>query len=69
MPKTQSQLQADLEAIEEVLNSGVTQVDVDGTRTQYDLDAMRQRASELRRKIRAMAMKRPRAANFDLGGF
>jgi hypothetical protein len=52
--------------LEEVLNSGATRVSVDGVDVSYDLEAIRRRLGELKRKQNAT--KRPRVAAADLSG-
>lgn len=65
--KSQSELEAELTAVEKKLSAGVSSTMVDGTKTEFDLDALRLRARELRSQIKTM--RRPRAVTIDLGGF
>lgn len=69
MAQTQAQIQAEIDAIDAKLNEGVTQVDVDGTRTVYDLDALREQRRQLQNKLRSYSLRRPRASGIFLGGF
>lgn len=69
MTKTQNELQAELDAIEAKLSSGVKSTTVDGTRIDLDFDTLRRRASELRRLITEQSAKRPVVSSIYLGGF
>lgn len=53
--------------LEAILNAGANDVSTDGDRTVFDLDSVRRRLAELRRK--QDATKRPRVAQVDLSGF
>ena len=65
--KSQSELEAELAAVEKKLSAGVSSMAVDNTKTEFDLDSLRLRAKELRSQIKSM--RRPRAASVYLGGF
>jgi len=52
--------------LEEIINSSVRDVMVDGTRAVYDFDAARKRLAELK-TLQGSAMARPRVARLDLG--
>ena len=69
MPKSQSQLQAELDAIETKLSMGVTQVTTNGTTTVIDLVALERRAKVLRSQIQSEKARRPVASSIELGGF
>lgn len=64
MAQTIDQEIADLEAI---LNAGATSMFTDGQKATWDLDQVRRRLGELRR--RKDHMRRPRIATIDLSGF
>jgi hypothetical protein len=53
--------------LEAILNSGATDVTVDGTRTVLNLDSVRKRIAELRRLDNAA--RRPVISQIDLSGF
>ena len=59
--------ETEIAQLEAILNAGTSDVTVDGVRTTFDLDSVRRRLAELRRK--QDATKRPRAAQIDLSGF
>lgn len=53
--------------LEAILDTGASEVFVDGQKVVYDLDAIRSRLAELRRE--QDHMRRPRSATIDLSGF
>lgn len=69
MGKSQSQLEAELEAIEKKLSTGVSEVTTNGTKTVLDLAALERRAKVLRSQISSTRAKRPPASSINLGGF
>lgn len=52
--------------LEKLINAAATEVQVDGTRAKYDLEAARKRLSELR-TLQGSEQARPRVARLNLG--
>lgn len=50
---TKAELQASLDEIETILNTGIDLISADGWQTRYDLKALQSRANELRLQIAA----------------
>ncbi len=67
--KSQAELEAELEAIEKKLSSGVSSITVDGTKTEFNLNILRERAREIRSELNSFKARRPRVSSIHLGGF
>ncbi len=67
--QSQAELEAELAKVEKKISSGVSSVTVDGTKTDYDLEALERRAKQLRAQIAANKAKRPPFFSTYLGGF
>lgn len=59
----------EIEALEELLNTGATRIENDGTKVEVDLDQARRRLRELRAEDDEIGEQRPPFANIFLGGF
>ena len=56
-------------ALQSVLDTGATDVSVDGERVKYDPPAIRRRIRDLKAEDPNFRNRRPRAASINLGGF
>ena len=59
---------AKIAELEEILQSGVTTVVVDGTTTTVNLDVIQRQLNELRQSNTATADRRPRLSSIQMGG-
>jgi hypothetical protein len=58
---------AEITVLEAILNSGAKSISTDGLSTEFDLDAVRKRLSELRQQQAPdLTRTRPRASTIDL---
>lgn len=60
-------LETDIAALEEALNTGATEIFVDGQKVSLSLPEIRRRLRELKRQ--QQPGRRPRIATIDLSGF
>ena len=58
-----------IEELEEILDSGATRIEQDGTKVEIDPEAVRRRLVELRRQDDTIGDQRPPFSSIFLGGF
>lgn len=66
---TDAEIETKIAELEEILDSGATQINVDGTTTTLDHTSIRKRITELRSQHSTQKSRRPRASRINLGGF
>jgi hypothetical protein len=59
---------AEIQQLEQLINSATTGVSADGLSTQFDLDHAKKRLAELRRLNGDLTLVRPRVATINLEG-
>lgn len=64
-----AEIETKIAELEAVLESGATQISVDGTSTSFDHDSIRKQIQALRSQHSTMKKRRPRASRINLGGF
>lgn len=69
MARSNREIRDRLDEIDEILETGVSSVSVDGTSTTFDLAALRRERQTLRQKLPEYRARRPRASRINLGGF
>lgn len=69
MTNSERETRQKIAELEELLASGVSSVNVDGTSTTFDLASVRKQLQMLRDTLPEQRKRRPRAARINLGGF
>ena len=67
--QSQTQIEAQLDAIEAKLRSGIESVSSDGTSTKVNLAELRKERDNLKRLLATFNTRRPVASRIKLGGF
>ncbi len=65
MAKSKAELQLAIENLEQILDSGVSTVSVDGETTVFDIDACRERLRDLQGQLRALEGRPARRPLFN----